>query len=165
MQYLSTISIMTEWSQFISKANHSTLHPSLCSNHKCHRRWSWPVLWRPTRTYRTNTKKIFLFHYRGLKCKSRKSTDTWSNRKVWAWSIKWSRAKVNRVLPKEHTGHHKHPLPTRDDSMYGHHQIVDTKIRLITFFVAKDGEALYSQQKWDLELWPKWWASYCKIQA
>ena len=28
----------------------------------------------------------------------------------------------------------------------------DTKIRLIVFFAAKDGEALYSQQKQDLEL-------------
>ena len=31
-------------------------------------------------------------------------------------------------------------------------QMVDTKIRLIIFFVAKDGEALYSQQKQDWEL-------------
>ena len=30
--------------------------------------------------------------------------------------------------------------------------MVDTKIRLIIFFVAKDGEALYSQQKQDWEL-------------
>ena len=30
--------------------------------------------------------------------------------------------------------------------------MVNTKIRLITFFVAKDGEALYSQQKQDWEL-------------
>ena len=30
--------------------------------------------------------------------------------------------------------------------------MVDTKIRLIIFFAAKDGEALYSQQKQDLEL-------------
>ena len=30
--------------------------------------------------------------------------------------------------------------------------MVNTKIRLITFFVAKDGEALYSQEKQDLEL-------------
>ena len=29
---------------------------------------------------------------------------------------------------------------------------VDTKIRLILFFAAKDGEALYSQQKQDQEL-------------
>ena len=30
--------------------------------------------------------------------------------------------------------------------------MVNTKIKLITFFVAKDGEAVYSQQKQDLEL-------------
>ena len=30
--------------------------------------------------------------------------------------------------------------------------MVNTKIRLITFSVAEDGEALYSQQKQDLEL-------------
>ena len=33
-----------------------------------------------------------------------------------------------------------------------HHQMVNTKIRLIIFFAAKDGEALYSQQKQDPEL-------------
>ena len=32
------------------------------------------------------------------------------------------------------------------------HQVVNTKIRLIIFFVAQDGEALYSQQKQDWEL-------------
>ena len=41
---------------------------------------------------------------------------------------------------------------TREDSTYGHHQMVNTKVRLIIFFVAKDGEALYSQQKQDQEL-------------
>ena len=30
--------------------------------------------------------------------------------------------------------------------------MVNTKTELITFFVAKDGEAVYSQQKQDLEL-------------
>ena len=41
---------------------------------------------------------------------------------------------------------------TREDSTHGHHQMVNTKIRLIIFFAAKDGEALYSQQKQDWEL-------------
>ena len=36
---------------------------------------------------------------------------------------------------------------TRDDSTCGYHEMVNTKVRLIIFFVAKDGEALYSQQK------------------
>ena len=35
---------------------------------------------------------------------------------------------------------------TREDSTHGHHQMVNTKIRLIIFFAAKDGEALYIQQ-------------------
>ena len=26
------------------------------------------------------------FHHRGLKCKSRKSRNTWSNRQIWPWS-------------------------------------------------------------------------------
>ena len=34
---------------------------------------------------------------------------------------------------------------TREDSIHGHHQMVNTEIRLIIFFAAKDGEALYSQ--------------------
>ena len=41
---------------------------------------------------------------------------------------------------------------TREDSTHGPHQMVNTEIRLITFFAAKDGEALYSQQKQDGEL-------------
>ena len=40
---------------------------------------------------------------------------------------------------------------TRDDSTHGHHQMVNTEIRLTLFFAAKDGEALYSQQKQDWE--------------
>ena len=39
-----------------------------------------------------------------------------------------------------------------EDSTHGHHQMVDTEIRLIIFFAAKDGEGLYSQQKQDREL-------------
>ena len=41
---------------------------------------------------------------------------------------------------------------TRDDSTHGHHQMVNAEIRLIILFAAKDGEALYSQQKQDWEL-------------
>ena len=41
---------------------------------------------------------------------------------------------------------------TGEDSTHGHHQMVNTEIRLIILFAAKDGEALYSQQKQDQEL-------------
>ena len=57
------------------------------------------------------------------------------------------------VLPRERTGQantlfqqHKRKLYTWTSKM------VNTKIRLIIFFAAKDGEALYSQQKQDREL-------------
>ena len=109
------------------------------------------VLWRPTRSSRTNTLKRCPFHHWGLECKSRKSRDTWNNKQVWPWSTKWSRAKTKRLLPRES----KHPLPTTQEKTptHGHHQTVNTEIRLmIIFFVVKDGESLYSQQKQDQEL-------------
>ena len=41
---------------------------------------------------------------------------------------------------------------TREDSTHGHLQMVNTEVRVIIFFVAKDREALHSQQKQDWEL-------------
>ena len=41
---------------------------------------------------------------------------------------------------------------TRENSTHEHQQMVNTKIRLIIFFAAKDGEALYSQQKQNWEV-------------
>ena len=41
---------------------------------------------------------------------------------------------------------------TQEKTTRGHHQMVNTEIRLIIFFAAKDGEALYSHQKQDQEL-------------
>ena len=87
-------------------------NPSLSPNQKCWRSWTWIVLWTPTRPSRTNTPKRCPFHDRGLEYKSRKSRATWSNRQIWPWSTEWSRAKANRVLPRECTCHSKHPLPT-----------------------------------------------------
>ena len=86
-------------------------------------------------------------------CKSRKSINIWSNKLIWPWSIEWSRAKANRVLPRECTGHSKHPLPTTQERTLNvditYHQYWS---QTDLFFAAKDGEALYSQQKQDWEL-------------
>ena len=62
------------------------------------------------------------------------------------------KAKANRVLPRERTGHSKHPLPTTQETTLHMDITANTKIRLIIFSAAKDGEALYSQQKQDQEL-------------
>ena len=40
---------------------------------------------------------------------------TWNNKQIWPWSMEWSRAKANRVLWRDHSGHSKHPLPTTQE--------------------------------------------------
>ena len=64
---------------------------------------SWKVLWRTTRSFRTNTQKRCPFHYRGLESKRRNSRNTWSKRQIWPWNMEWSRAKANRVLLRKCT--------------------------------------------------------------
>ena len=64
------------------------------------------------------TPKKCPFLHRGLECKSRKSRDTPGNRQIWPWSTKWSRAKANKVLPRERTGHSKHPLTTQEKTVH-----------------------------------------------
>ena len=141
---------------------------SLCPDQSCWRSWSWTVLWRPTRPSRANTPKRCPFHYRGLECKSRKSRNIWSNRQIWPWSTEWSRAKVNRVLPRECTGHSKHPLPiTQEKSLH-----MD-----ITRWSTVKSDWLYSLQpkmeklctvsknKTGSWLWLRSWTPYCQIQT
>ena len=111
MQYLGAIS---KKQKYLSSFPRQTIHsskPSLCPNQWCKQGWGWLVLWTTTRPSRTNTQKICHFHHRGLECKSRKSRDICSDRQVWPWTAKWSRAKAKRVLSREHADHSKHPFP------------------------------------------------------
>ena len=107
------------------------------------------------------------FHYRGLQCKSRKLRDTWSNRWIWPWSIKWSRAKANRVLPRENTGHSKHPLPTTQGKTL-HMDITRWSISksYIIFLAAKmDTSYTVSKNKTGSWLWLSSWTPSCQIQT
>ena len=151
MQYLDAISKTTEWSvRFQGKPFNITIIEVYAPASNAEEA-EVEQFYGPTRTFRTNTQKRCPFHYIGLECKSKKSRNTWSNRQIWPWNTEWSRA--NRVLPGKCTGNNKHSSNnTREDSTHGQHQMVNTKIRLIIFFAAKDGEALYSQQKQDQEL-------------
>ena len=85
---------------------------------------------------------------RGLECKSRKSRNTWSDKQIWPWSTEWNRARliefcqentlvIANILFLQNKRHGHVPR-------HGYHQMVNTEIRLIIFFAAKDGEALYS---------------------
>ena len=109
--------------------------------------------WRPTRLSRTNIKRRYPFHLWGLECKSRKSKDTWVTGKFSLGGQNKAGQSLKEFCQENalviaNTLFHN----TRDDSTHGHHQMVNTEIRSIIFFVARDGEALYTQQKQDQEL-------------
>ena len=139
-------------------------NPSLCPKHWCWTSQKWLVLWRPTRPSRTITKKDVLFIIGDWNAKV-ESQDVLRVTGKFGLEVQNEAEQRLTVFPREHTGHSKHTLPkTREDSTHGHHQMVNTEIRLIMFFAAKDGEALYSQQKktrnW---LWLRSWTPYCQI--
>ena len=144
-------------------------NPSPCPWHYCWRSWSWMVLWRPTRPFRTNTQKRCPFNYSGLECKSRKSRrNTWGNRQVWPWRTKWGRAKANRALPRERTGHSKHPLPT-SQQMTLHINITRWSILKSDWLypLQPKMEKLYTVSKIKTRswLWLRPWTPYCQIQT
>ena len=168
MQYLDAISKTNELCSSPRQTIQYHGNPSLCPNQQCLGSCSWTVLWRPTRPSRTHTQKRCSFHYRGLECKSRKSRNTWSNRQIWPWNVEWSRAKTNRVLPRELTGHSKHPLPTTQEK---------TLHMDITRWSTPKSDWLYSLQpkmeklctvsknKTRSWLWLRSWTHYCQIQT
>ena len=96
-------------------------------------------------------KKRCPFHHRGLECKSKKSrkpgvtgkfclgVQNEAGKRLIEFCQENALVITNTLFQK-----HKRRLYTSPD---GH-----TEIRLIIFFAAKDGEALYSQQKQDQEL-------------
>ena len=116
------------------------------------------------------------FHYRGLKCKSRKTRNTWSrktrntwsNRQIWPWNMKWSRAKTNRVFPRKRTGHSKHPLPTTQGKTL-HMDITRWSTPKLDWLYSLQPkmEKLYtgSKNKTGSFLWLRSWTPYCQIQT
>ena len=130
---------------------HSNL--SLCPNQQSWRSWSWMVLWRPIRPFRTNTKKDVLFiigdwnakvesqETPGVTGKFGLGIQNEAGQRLIEFCQENALVIVNTLFQQ-----HKRRLYTWT-SPDGH-----TKIRLIIFFAAKDGEAVYSQQKQDREL-------------
>ena len=113
-------------------------------------------------------KKRCPFHYREMECKSKKSRNTWSNRQIGPWNTEWSRAKANRVLPREHTGHSRHPLPTTQEKTL-HMDITrwSTPKSDWLYSLQPKMEKLYtvSKNKTGSWLWLRSWAPYCQIQT
>ena len=87
----------------------------------------------------------------------RRHLDT--HRQIWL-SLLWGHCSFllapGLCPPRVCTGHTKTPSSnnTRDDSTHGHHQVVNTEIRLIIFFASEDRDTLNSQQQqhWELTM-------------
>ena len=106
--------------------------------------------------------------HRGLECKSRESRNTCSNRQIWPWSTEWSRAKANRVLTRECTGHSKHPLPTTQEKSL--HMDITRWSKLKSdclYYLQPEMKKLYtvSKNKTGSWLWLGSWTPYCQIQT
>ena len=94
------------------------------------------------------TKKRCTFHHRGLKCKSRKSRETRSNKQV-GLGVQNETGKQLKEFCQENAmviantlfQQHNRRLCTWP------YQMVTIKIVLIILFAAEDGEVLYSHQK------------------
>ena len=144
MQYLDAIWKTTEWSLFVSKANHSISVIQVYALTSNAEEAEVEQLYEPTRPSRTNTQKRCPFHHRGLEYKSRKSRNTWSNRQIGLGVQNEAGQRLLIEFCQENTLVTANT--TREDCTHGHHQMVNTKILLITFFAAEDREALYSHR-------------------
>ena len=98
---------------------------------------------------------------------SRKSRNTWNNRQIWPWSTERSRAKANRVLPREHTGFSKHPLPIPQDKTL-HMDITrrsTPKSDWLYYLQLEEKFYTVSKNKPRSRLWLRSWTPYCQIQT
>ena len=72
---------------------------------------------------------------------------------VFPWSTEWSRAKTNRVLPREHTGHSKRRRPTtQENTLHMYITRWSTPKSDWLYSLQPKMETLYSKEKQDWEL-------------
>ena len=171
MQYLDAISKMTEWSLFVSKANdieYITVIQAYAPSSNAEEaevEWFYEALYG---LLELTSPQQCPFHYRELECKSRKSRNTWSNRKIWFWCTEWSRTKANIVLPREHTGHSKHPLQTtQEKSLHMYSTRWPTPKSDWLYYLQPKMEKFYTVSKYNTRswLWLRSWTSYCHFQT
>ena len=92
--------------------------------------------------------------------------DTWSNKQVWPWSTKWSRAKANSFTKRMHLP--EHSLPTTQE-MTLHMDITRWTIPKSDWLYSLQPkmDKLYTVSKnktWSW-VWLRSWAPYCKIPS
>ena len=162
MQYLDAISKMTEWSLFISKANHSItviqVYAPTSNTEEAEAEWFYEDL-KDLLELTLKKDVLFIIGDWNAKVESQEIPGVTGKYGLGIWNEAGQRliefCQENAlVIANTLFQQHKRRLYTwtSPDSTHGHHQIVNTEIRLIIFLAAKDGETLYSQQKQDWEL-------------
>ena len=110
MQYLGTISKMTEWSLFVSKAPFNIKITQVYAPTTNAKEAEVEQFYEDLQNLLELTPKKMIFHHWGLECKSRKSRETWKNRKFSLRVQNEARQRITEFCL--HTGHLKHPLTT-----------------------------------------------------
>ena len=168
MQYLDAVSKTTEWSVCFQGKPFNIMVIQAYTSTSNAEEAEVERFYEDLQDLLTNTQKRYPFHYRGLESKSRKSRNTWSNRQIWPWYAEWSRAKAHSVLPRECTGHSKHPFSTMQDKTL-HMDITrwSTPKSYWLYSLQPKMEKLYTvnKNKTGSWLWLKSWAPYCQIQT
>ena len=166
MQYCGAISKMTEWSLFVSKPFSITViqaYAPTSNAEEAEVEWFYED-WQDLLELTPPPK--YPFHYRGLECKRKKSRNTWNNRQIWPWSTEWSRARANRVLPRERTGHSKHPLPTtQEKTLYITRRSILKSDWLYSLQPKMEKLYTVNKNKTRSWLWLRSWTPYCQIQT
>ena len=151
MQYLNAISKTTEWPLFISKENHSIqVYAPTSNTQETEVGWFYEDL-QDLLELTSKKDVLFIIGDWNAKVGSQETLGVTGKFGLGMWNEAGQRL---IEFPKKMHWSQQTPSSnnTREDSTHGHHQMVNTKIELIIFFAAKDGEALYSQQKQDWEL-------------
>ena len=153
MQYLDAVSKMTEWSLRLQGKPFNITVIQVYAPTSNAEETEVEQFYEDLQELLKHTPERCPFHYGGLECKSRKSRKPGVTGK---FGLGIPNEAGQRLIEfcQENTLVIANPFSnnTREDSTHGHHLMVNTKTRLIIFFAAKDGEALYSQQKQDQEL-------------
>ena len=170
MQYLGAVSKMTEWSlvHYQGKPFNITAIPVYARTTNAKEAEGEQFYDDQQDLLELTPKNRCPFHHRGLECKSKKSRDTWNNRQVRPWNTKWSRAKANRVLPRECTGHSKHPFPTTEQTTL-HMDITNWSIPksdwLYSLQLKMEKLYIVTKNKTGSWLWLRSLTPYCHIQT
>ena len=168
MQYLDTISKITEWSvSFQGKPFNITVIQVYAPTSKAEEaevEWFYEGL---QDFLELTPKKDVLFIIGDWNAKVG-SQETPGVTGKFGLRIEWSRAKANRVLPREHTGHSKHSLPTTQEKTL--HMDITRWSTLKSdwlYSLQPKMEKLYTvnQNKTGSWLWLRSWTPYCQIQT